>query len=77
VIDGITVGADNAWQALLDRLAAVAALEPEIPYTLQAELPDCEIEGYRSLARRTSAAPITSAGAGLGRLRARAFTLPG
>jgi superfamily II DNA or RNA helicase len=50
-IDGMTVDADTAWQGLLDRLAAVEELEPEIPSTLQAELRDYQIEGYRWLAR--------------------------
>jgi superfamily II DNA or RNA helicase len=50
-IDGMTLDADKAWQALLDRLAAVEELEPEIPSTLQAELRDYQIEGYRWLAR--------------------------
>lgn len=50
-IEGMTLDADKAWQGLLDRLAAVEELEPEIPSTLQAELRDYQIEGYRWLAR--------------------------
>ena len=50
-IDGMTLDADKAWQSLLDRLAAVEELEPEIPSTLQAELRDYQVEGYRWLTR--------------------------
>lgn len=50
-IDGMTLDADATWQGLLDRLAAVQELEPQIPSTLQAELRDYQIDGYRWLAR--------------------------
>jgi SNF2 family DNA or RNA helicase len=40
-----------AWRDLLDRLADMRDLEPQVPSTLQAELRDYQAEGYRWLAR--------------------------
>lgn len=51
IIDGMAVEADSAWRTLLDRLAALQALEPPLPSTLQVELRDYQAEGYRWLAR--------------------------
>ena len=51
IIDGMDVAAAPAWQALLDRLATMRDLEPQLPSTLQAELRDYQAEGYRWLSR--------------------------
>ncbi|MEA3638974.1 MAG: DEAD/DEAH box helicase [Lamprobacter sp.] len=51
LIDGMQVEASQEWLALLDRLAQIEAFEPELPSTLQAELRDYQLEGFRWLAR--------------------------
>ncbi|WP_462321688.1 SNF2-related protein [Halochromatium sp.] len=51
LIDGMQVEASQEWRGLLDRLAQIEAFEPELPSTLQAELRDYQLEGFRWLAR--------------------------
>jgi superfamily II DNA or RNA helicase len=51
LIDGLQVEADQSWAALLERLRTIETFEPEIPSTLQAELRDYQVEGFRWLAR--------------------------
>ena len=51
LIDGLQVEADQAWTGLLQRLQQIETLEPQIPSTLQAELRDYQVEGFRWLAR--------------------------
>lgn len=43
--------ADRAWQHLVHRVRESERLEPAVPSTLQAELRDYQLEGYRWLAR--------------------------
>ncbi|MGI0489672.1 DEAD/DEAH box helicase [Pantanalinema rosaneae CENA516] len=43
--------ADKHWKAHIQRLQEIQNLEPEVPSTLQAELRDYQIEGFRWLAR--------------------------
>lgn len=43
--------ADQHWREHLQRFEEVQALQPEIPSTLQAELRDYQVEGFRWLAR--------------------------
>ena len=50
-LDGLAVQADAAWTARLERLREAQDLVPEIPSTLQAELRDYQVEGFRWLAR--------------------------
>jgi SNF2 family DNA or RNA helicase len=42
---------DAGWRELLARIREAQALEPEVPSTLQAELRDYQLEGYRWLSR--------------------------
>jgi len=51
LMDGMQVDASPAWEQLLARLAEVRELDPQVPSTLQAELRDYQMEGYRWLAR--------------------------
>jgi hypothetical protein len=51
LVDGMEVKSGPAWRDLLDRLADMRDLEPQVPSTLQAELRDYQAEGYRWLAR--------------------------
>lgn len=51
LIDGMELAESPAWDALLARLAEVRELEPQVPSTLQVELRDYQLEGYRWLAR--------------------------
>ena len=51
LIDGMQVEASQEWQGLLERLAQLEAFEPQLPSTLQAELRDYQVEGFRWLAR--------------------------
>lgn len=51
VLDGLEVQTDADWQARLARLREAQELVPEIPSTLQAELRDYQVEGFRWLAR--------------------------
>ncbi|MFD2113548.1 DEAD/DEAH box helicase [Thiorhodococcus fuscus] len=50
-LDGMSVKKNAHWQATLKRLAEVRDLEPSLPSTLQAELRDYQVEGFRWLAR--------------------------
>lgn len=50
-LEGMEVKGHAQWRAALDRLAEARELEPEVPSTLQAELRDYQIEGFRWLAR--------------------------
>jgi len=43
--------ADNHWKAHIQHLKEIQNLEPSLPSTLQAELRDYQIDGYRWLAR--------------------------
>jgi hypothetical protein len=49
--EGATLKGDRHWREQLQRLSAAQALEPEVPSTLQAELRDYQVEGYRWLAQ--------------------------
>jgi hypothetical protein len=51
LVEGMEVSADAAWKKLLSRMAEAQALEPALPSTLQAELRDYQLEGFRWLAR--------------------------
>ncbi len=50
-LDGLEVQTDAAWEGRLERLREAQDLVPEIPGTLQAELRDYQVEGFRWLAR--------------------------
>lgn len=50
-LDGLEVRSDPAWEERLHRLREAQDLVPVIPGTLQAELRDYQVEGYRWLAR--------------------------
>ena len=50
-LDGMEVASGAHWSELLARLVEVRELEPVLPSTLQAELRDYQVEGYRWLAR--------------------------
>ena len=43
--------ADKEWKGFVERLSAAGRLEPVVPSTLQAELRDYQIEGFRWLSR--------------------------
>ncbi len=47
----MSIDADNAWQALQDRLRHAQDLDPQIPSTVQAELRDYQLQGFKWLAR--------------------------
>ena len=51
LIDGMEQQTNRSWKDLLERLQAMRELEPELPSTLQAELRDYLVEGFRWLAR--------------------------
>ncbi|EIC23380.1 DEAD/DEAH box helicase [Thiorhodovibrio frisius] len=51
LIDGMQVEASKEWKQRLAHLAEARELEPKIPSTLQAELREYQIDGYRWLAR--------------------------
>jgi superfamily II DNA or RNA helicase len=46
-----SVKADKEWKAQVERLSAAARHQPELPSTLQAELRDYQLEGFRWLSR--------------------------
>ncbi len=46
-----SVEADRHWRAFVDRLRAATAYNPVVPSTLQTELRDYQIEGFRWLSR--------------------------
>jgi SNF2 family DNA or RNA helicase len=46
-----TVRSDKHWQAHIERLREVESLQPAVPSTLQAELRDYQVDGFRWLAR--------------------------
>ncbi|EXJ15287.1 DEAD/DEAH box helicase [Imhoffiella purpurea] len=48
---GMSVKKNAQWQSTLKRLSEVRELEPTLPSTLQAELRDYQVEGFRWLAR--------------------------
>jgi len=50
-IDGMSVSADANWDALKDRLQAARDLDPVVPKTLQVDLRDYQLAGFRWLAR--------------------------
>ncbi len=43
--------ADKEWKDFVERLSAAGRLEPKVPSTLQAELRDYQLEGFRWLSR--------------------------
>jgi SNF2 family DNA or RNA helicase len=43
--------ADKEWKGFVERLSAAGRLEPDVPSTLQAELRDYQLEGFRWLSR--------------------------
>jgi SNF2 family DNA or RNA helicase len=49
--EGMKVKAAKAWREQLARLAEARTLQPELPSTLQAQLRDYQLEGFRWLAR--------------------------
>lgn len=51
VAEAGTVRVDSAWKAQLARLREAEALQPVTPSTLQAELRDYQVDGFRWLAR--------------------------
>ncbi|MBF0341596.1 MAG: DEAD/DEAH box helicase [Magnetococcales bacterium] len=51
LMDAGAVDSDKHWQAHLKRIDQVQALEPALPSTLQAELRDYQVTGFRWLAR--------------------------
>jgi len=51
ITDGMAVKAAKAWRERLAHLAQARALQPEPPSTLQAQLRDYQLEGFRWLAR--------------------------
>ena len=50
-VDGMQVDADTSWQSLLDCLRDARDLEPEVPATVEAELRDYQVEGFKWLRR--------------------------
>ncbi len=50
-LDGLKVRTDKAWKERLQRLSEAQYLVPEIPSTLQAELREYQVEGFRWLGR--------------------------
>ena len=53
-LEGMSIDADEAWRGLQERLRAARELEPVVPTTLQADLRDYQVLGYRWLARLAS-----------------------
>jgi superfamily II DNA or RNA helicase len=51
VEDAGKLKADKEWKGFVERLSAASRLEPEAPSTLQAELRDYQLEGFRWLSR--------------------------
>jgi SNF2 family DNA or RNA helicase len=51
ITEGMTVKAAKAWREQLARLTEARTLRPEPPSTLQAQLRDYQLEGFRWLAR--------------------------
>jgi superfamily II DNA or RNA helicase len=51
LLDGMALESSAVWDGLLKRLAEVRELDPRVPSTLQAELRDYQVEGFRWLAR--------------------------
>ena len=50
-LEGMQVETSARWREMLQRLASAREFEPTLPSTLQAELRDYQIEGFRWLAR--------------------------
>jgi len=50
-VDGMAVDADDGWQALLERLRGARELDPEVPATVEAQLRDYQLAGYKWLRR--------------------------
>ena len=51
VEDAGKLKADKEWKGFVERLSAAGRLEPEAPSTLQADLRDYQLEGFRWLSR--------------------------
>ncbi len=50
-VDGMEIDADDSWQLQLDRLRKARELDPEMPSTVEAELRDYQMAGYKWLRR--------------------------
>ena len=50
-VDGMEVDADKGWQKQLRRLRQARELDPELPSTVEAELRDYQVAGYKWLRR--------------------------
>lgn len=50
-VDGMQVDADAGWRTLLDRLRGARDLDPDVPATVEAELRDYQVTGYKWLRR--------------------------
>ncbi len=50
-VDGMKVDADDGWRALLERLRGARDLDPDVPATVEAELRDYQVAGYKWLRR--------------------------
>ena len=54
LIEGAQLQADDDWTAMRERMRAGAALEAQVPTTLQADLRPYQAEGFRWLARQAA-----------------------
>ncbi|MFG6431058.1 SNF2-related protein [Roseateles sp. LYH14W] len=52
---GVNLGGDKAWRARVDQLGAAAALQPQTPKSLRAELRAYQAEGYAWMSRLAAA----------------------
>jgi superfamily II DNA or RNA helicase len=52
---GVRLGGDKAWRARVDQLSAAAALQPQPPKSLRAELRAYQAEGYAWMSRLAAA----------------------
>ncbi|MYA66167.1 MAG: DEAD/DEAH box helicase [Gammaproteobacteria bacterium] len=50
-MDGMEVDADDGWRSLLERLREARDLDPDVPATVEAELRDYQVAGYKWLRR--------------------------
>ncbi|MEO6281129.1 DEAD/DEAH box helicase [Roseateles sp.] len=54
-LGGLSVSGDKAWRARVDQLAAAAALQPQVPAGLRAELRTYQAEGHAWMSRLAAA----------------------
>ena len=54
-LSGVSLAGDKAWRVRLDQLAAAAALQPEVPAGLRAELRGYQAEGHAWMSRLAAA----------------------